>query len=144
MNGGRSPFARCVDGSLLLVDRKVAMSPTEAQAAATEKPHQILSPLPEDRNLERRFHELVTDWQADVAPLSSTPARVGHPAYRAIIALGPAVVPLLLRELERRPGHWFAALKALTGADPVAPSDRGRLGPMTEAWIRWGKEHGHL
>ena len=60
------------------------------------------------------------------------------------IELGPAVVPLLLRELERRPNHWFAALRALTGADPVAPADRGRLGVMAEAWIKWGKERGYL
>jgi len=80
----------------------------------------------------------------EVAPLSSSTARVQHPAYREIIALGPAAVPLLLRELEQRPNHWFAALKSLTGIDPVPPSDRGRIGPMTEAWITWGKEHGFL
>ena len=55
---------------------------------------------------------------------------------------GPQAVPLLLRELEQRPNHWFAALKSLTGVDPVHSSDRGRIGPMTEAWIAWGKEHG--
>ncbi len=70
--------------------------------------------------------------------------RLQHPAYRQIVELGPAVVPLLLRELERRPNHWFAALRALTGADPVAPADRGRLGVMAEAWIKWGKERGYL
>ena len=64
---------------------------------------------------------------------------VGRP-----IALGPAVVPLLLRELERRPKHWFAALRSLTVADPVAPADRGHLGRMAESWITWGKEHGYL
>lgn len=41
-----------------------------------------------------------------------------HPAYQRIIGLGPEVAPLLLRELERQPDHWFWALKALTGADP--------------------------
>ena len=95
-------------------------------------------------DLERTFRELVTEWHAEVAALSSTTARVRHPSYRAIVALGPAVVPLLLRELEQRPNHWFTALEALTGADPVAPSDRGRIGPMTDAWIKWGKEHGYL
>jgi hypothetical protein len=94
--------------------------------------------------VEGRFRELVDEWQADVAPLSSTTARVQHPAYREIIALGPAAVPLLLRELERRPNHGFAALRALTGADPVAPADRGHLVAMAEAWIRWGKERGYL
>jgi hypothetical protein len=94
--------------------------------------------------LERRFRKLVANWQAEVAALSSTTARVRHPSYLAIVALGPEVVPLLLRELEQRPNHWFAALKSLTGADPVAPRDRGRIGPMANAWINWGKEHGYL
>ena len=79
-----------------------------------------------------------------MAHLSSTTARVQHPAYREIIALGPPVVPLLLRELERRPNHWFAALRSLTGADPVAPADRGHLGLMAESWIKWGKERGYV
>jgi hypothetical protein len=98
----------------------------------------------QDPDLELRFHKLVANWQAEVAALSSTTARVQHPSYLAIIALGPNVVPLLLRELEQRPNHWFAALKSLTGADPVPRPDRGRIGPMTEAWITWGKEHGYL
>jgi hypothetical protein len=93
----------------------------------------------QDPELERRFRKLVANWHADVAALSSTRARGQHPSYLAIIALGPDVVPLLLRELEQRPNHWFAALKSLTGADPVPRPDRGRIGPMTEAWITWGE-----
>jgi hypothetical protein len=56
--------------------------------------------------------------------------------------MGTAVVPHLLRELERRPDHWFWALTAITGADPVKPEDRGKLRKMTDAWLRWGKEQG--
>jgi hypothetical protein len=97
-----------------------------------------------DPDLERRFRDLANVWQAEVAHLSSTTARVNHTAYREIIALGPVVVPLLLRELAKSPNHWFAALRAITGADPVPPSERGRVDPMTEAWIRWGRDHGYL
>ncbi len=125
-------------------DRMTAMSPAKTVPASAEPPHQAEDPLPKDTELERRFQERVAEWRAGVAHLSSSTARVQHPAYRAITAMGPAVVPLLLRELQQRPNHWFAALRSLTGADPVAPSDRGRIGPMTEAWVRWGKEHGYL
>ena len=97
-----------------------------------------------DSDVEEVFHKLVAEWETSVAPLSSTTARVKHPAYQRIIALGQAAVPLLLRELEERPNHWFAALRTLTGADPVAPADRGKIRPMTEAWLTWGKEHGYL
>jgi hypothetical protein len=96
-----------------------------------------------DSDLEARFNDLAARWRAEVAHISSTMARLNHPAYQQIIELGPNVVPLLLRELEWRPNHWFAALKALTGVDPVSPSDQGKIGLMAEAWIRWGREHGY-
>jgi len=133
-----------IDRLSQVIDRMAAMSPTKTEPASTGPSLETRSQLQNDPDLERRFRELVVEWQAEVAPLSSTTARVQHPSYREIITLGPAVVPLLLRELEQRPNHWFAALKSLTGADPVAPSDRGKIGPMTEAWIKWGKEHGYL
>jgi hypothetical protein len=120
------------------------MSSTRIEPASAEPSHQAQAQIRQDPDLERKFRELVAEWQADVASLSSSTARVRHPAYRSIIALGPPVVPLLLRELEQRPNHWFAALKSLTGVDPVPPADRGRIDPMTEAWIQWGKEHGYL
>jgi len=58
-----------------------------------------------------------------------------HPAYQEIISLGEAVVPLLLREVAREPDHWFSALKAITGANPVSPSDRGHIDKMAAAWL---------
>jgi hypothetical protein len=120
------------------------MSPTKTEAPAFQPSQPVPCRPTNDPDLERRFRELSDEWQADVAHLSSTTARVQHPAYREIIAMGPRVVPLLLRELERRPNHWFAALRSLTGADPVAAAERGQLGPMAEAWIKWGRERGYV
>jgi hypothetical protein len=97
-----------------------------------------------DPKVDDVFRKLVAEWKAAVAPLSSTTARVNHPAYQKIIALGQAAIPLLLRELQEQPNHWFAALRALTGADPVEPSDRGKVGPMADAWLRWGKTNAYL
>ena len=56
---------------------------------------------------------------------------------------GPAVLPLLLRELQERPDHWFWALRAITGEDPVATEDRGKLDAMTAAWLRWAEKHAY-
>ena len=64
-----------------------------------------------------------------------------HPAYQQIIGLGPAAVPLLLRELEREPDYWFWAIKAITGVDPVADADRGRMRAMSATWISWGRKN---
>ena len=51
-------------------------------------------------------------------------------------------MPFILQELEQKPDHWFAALRAMTGEDPVTPEDRGQMDRMASAWVRWGKEHG--
>lgn len=94
-------------------------------------------------NSAHRFHELVEDWKANCGPTSSVTQLAMHPAYQQIIGMGPEAVPLILKELERSPDHWFWALSAITGADPVEPEDKGRLNKMAYAWIRWGVEQGY-
>lgn len=94
------------------------------------------------QSVAERFHALVRTWKFDVAPLSSTTEMAMHPAYQQIIGLGPEAVPLLLRELRREPDHWFWALKAITGVDPVEPTQRGRVKEMAEAWFTWARQQG--
>src|SRR5205823_28588 len=95
------------------------------------------APLSGD-DLRRRFEQLAAEWEQAVACLSDSTLRESHPAYRSIVALGPPVIPLLLADLERTHRHWFAALAELTGANPVAAEDAGRIRRMAEAWTRWG------
>jgi hypothetical protein len=57
--------------------------------------------------------------------------------------MGPEVVPWLLRKLEREPDHWFRALHALTGADPVPAESCGKVREMAQAWLRWARAHGY-
>ena len=68
---------------------------------------------------------------------------VEHPSYRAIIALGEPAIPLILEVLVREPDYWFAALKAITGANPVRPEDQGNLTKMAASWIEWGRSSGY-
>src|SRR5438067_10430365 len=91
-------------------------------------------------SLEAEFQSLARQWKEACSVLSSTSAMVAHPAYKSIIDLGPPVVPLLLRELEKEPAHWFEALKAMTGDDPVSPKDWGNISAMTSAWLAWGRQ----
>lgn len=93
-------------------------------------------------SISDKFQELAITWKNDVRLYSSVSQMILHPAYQQIIGMGPAVVPLLLRELEKRPDHWFWALKAITGVDPVKPEHRGKVKQMAEAWVRWGQEQG--
>jgi hypothetical protein len=92
---------------------------------------------------EQRFHELVAAWKRERGPHSSSARLAEHPAYQQIIGMGPDVVPLLLRELEREPDHWFRALHTLTGANPVSATSCGNVQEMAAAWLRWGREQGY-
>jgi hypothetical protein len=92
---------------------------------------------------EERFQRLAQTWHEAVAYHSSSRIRYNHPAYQEIIRMGPAVVPLLLRDLEATGRHWFEALRAITGADPIPDTDAGQIAKMKEAWLRWGKEKGY-
>lgn len=95
-------------------------------------------------NPETRFLGLKTQWETDTAILSSATEIALHPAYQKIIGMGHTAIRLILVEMKKRPGHWFWALKSITGEDPVLPEQRGRIKEMTQAWLHWGKEHGYL
>jgi hypothetical protein len=92
---------------------------------------------------EQRFADLVARWKRERGPYSSSARLAEHPAYQQIIGMGPEVIPLLLRELEREPDHWFRALHALTAADPVPAESRGKVREMAAAWLRWGRAQGY-
>lgn len=94
----------------------------------------ISSPQPLE-TVEERFRRLAANWRAETAYLSSSTEMFEHPAYREIIELGQDVVPLLLRDLEKEPDHWFWALMVITSANPVSPADAGNLDRMAEAWL---------
>lgn len=92
----------------------------------------------------QRFAMLAARWYKETAPLSSVSEIAMHPAYQEIIGMGQEALPLILCELQQRPGHWFWALRAITGEDPVRPEQRGKIREMTAAWLLWGKEHGYV
>jgi hypothetical protein len=91
-----------------------------------------------------RFITLKTRWESETAHLSSITEISMHPAYQQIIGMGPIAIPLILSEINTKPGHWFWALKSITGEDPVLPSQRGRIKEMVKAWLQWGKEQGYV
>lgn len=89
------------------------------------------------------FEVLASEWKEQVGGSSFVAEKTRHPAYQKIIEMGTVVVPFLLRELEQKPTHWFEALKAITGANPVQPEQRGRTKQMAQAWLKWGREQGY-
>jgi hypothetical protein len=99
----------------------------------------------EAKELAQTFCDLVDVWKNETGHLSSITKAIAHPSYLRIIGLardstGHEIERLLLRELEAEPDHWFAALTAITGEDPVQPQND--FDESVEAWLRWGRNKG--
>ncbi|XZN99144.1 MAG: hypothetical protein ACM65K_13065 [Microcoleus sp.] len=90
-----------------------------------------------------KFYALASDWEKEVAGLSSTAQMSQYPAYQEIINMGTKIVPLLLLELKKNPVYWLSALGAITGENPIKPEQRGRVKQMASAWIEWGRNQGY-
>jgi len=94
--------------------------------------------------IQERFRELRDDWKSKTRHLSNTAQISLVFSFQQIIGMGPAVLPLILAELEREPDHWFWALEAISGENPVAAGDAGDIEASARAWVAWGKRKGHL
>lgn len=92
--------------------------------------------------LAAEFARLAERWAAETEFQSNPYKRILHRDYQRIIGLGPGVLPLLLRRLRDEPDHWFHALTAVTGHDPIRPEHAGKLPLMTQDWLDWAREHG--
>ena len=100
------------------------------------------SPIFKD-SIIAKFRALSTEWKSSRNLVTSSTEMFMHPAYQKIIGMGQTVVPLIFNELEKNIDHWFWALKAITEADPVPPTHRGRLGLMAKDWLSWAKAQGY-
>lgn len=89
------------------------------------------------------FDRLADEWEFETALLSQSDQAAEHPAHRAIVDMGEPAVPLILARMQSRGGHWFHALHAITGANPVKPAERGNVKAMQSAWLKWGKLNGY-
>jgi len=92
--------------------------------------------------LAEEFETLKHVWKEETGHHSSLHDKAIHRAYQRIIGMGPAVLPLIFRSMKAEPDHWFWALHAITGADPVPAEERGRVDAMTQRWLHWAHEQG--
>ncbi len=90
------------------------------------------------------FTTLVTEWKAARVNVSRVDKMVLLAPYQQIIGMGQQAVPLILKELQRSPDHWFWALHAITGENPIPEEARGNLPQMAAAWLTWGRDHGYV
>lgn len=92
--------------------------------------------------LEQRFLKLAEQWHWETDFYSMSWQILDHPAYREITAMGEVALPWILRDLEQTGGHWFEALRTITGQDPASDARPGRIGQIREAWLEWGRSQG--
>jgi hypothetical protein len=145
------------DGTLEL-DRKLNLPPGRVRVSveavppaesllATEVDPVASGHLPQDgpaRDIERRFQDLHRQWKEATLFSSSITEIATHSAYQQIIGMGREALPFIIQELHREPDHWFWALRAITGEDPVLQADRGKTPRMAAAWLNWARDHGYL
>lgn len=87
-------------------------------------------------SLRVQFEHLKDTWATDCLFISDTSARIAHPAYRAIVALGAPVVSLLIEDLGSTP-DWAIALRQITGEDPTGEEAWGDARKQSDAWHAW-------
>ena len=84
------------------------------------------------------FVELANNWDEETMYISSCSVINSCPSYLRIISYGTQALPFIFEDLKtRRHRHWFAALKAITGIDPIPTGMWGKIAGMTEVWIEW-------
>lgn len=91
---------------------------------------------------EGRFRRLAAEWKEQARYLSDSRRMAMLQPYQAIIGMGLAVVPLILEELRAEPHHWYWALEAITGDNPVPVDVDGDMSRIREAWLEWGRQQG--
>ena len=96
------------------------------------------------------FQAFAQRWKSTRATTRSQAMQIASdPNYLRIIGVGPRAVPFILSELRREladgePAHWFTALWAITGENPVPETSQGKIAEMAQAWLAWGEERGHI
>jgi len=97
--------------------------------------------------LERSFHLLASQWKKETRKYSTMIHKTMNNNYIDIMSLNVDVVPLILKELKKKPDHWFVALnhfaRKLKTGDPVPKEHLGNIEKMREDWLRWGEELGY-
>jgi hypothetical protein len=111
---------------------------------STEQSAEKITSVSVGTELEVEFQRLAAEWQRETAHLSSSTAIAQHRSYQAIIGMGKAAIPLILRDLEKTRAQWFWALSSITRESPIKPERRGDVDAMTSAWLDWGRSHRYI
>ena len=94
--------------------------------------------------LKQRFNRLRDAWREESFFSSKHGAMLSSSAYLSIIAMGKDALPFIFNEMRQQPEHWFIALNAITGINPVKKENRGDINAMTQDWLNWAVQHRYV
>ena len=118
---------------------------TRRSTGSTSLDFQKSVPMTPTKRLADRFLRLSNEWKRDTGHLSLLSQIAAHPSYQSIVAMGEPAIPLILRDLETEPNHWFSALSAIASESPEIPvHERGDIRAVSEAWLKWGKSKKYI
>jgi hypothetical protein len=124
---------------------QVCVAVTVPQPVVEEGVIELAEEVTAAKTLEAEFDRLAAAWKQETGGTSSAKELVSNPNYKAIIALGKPVVPLLLQEIRQKPGFWFYALRAITMSGPEIPKTiAGNVPAICRLWVEWGEKNGLL
>ena len=101
-------------------------------------------PFSRQNDAALEFSRLANQWLSERPISSFVQNLVLHPAYQRIIGMGEDILPLIFYELKKSPDHWFWALTAISGENPILPAQRGNLTEMRNAWLDWAKKNNYI
>lgn len=93
------------------------------------------------KQLKKQFDFYSSIWKDETIFFSSISEITNNSAYISIISLGQEVLPLIIDDLKISDSHWFYALEALTGCNPIKENHKGIIPLMKNDWIEWAKEN---
>lgn len=109
--------------------------------------------------LKEEFDKLNEEWQKNTCVLSNVHTICKHLNYRKIVDMGEPVIFFILKMFQEilksdvNEPHWhdrfgwgmFPMLCELTGGkNAVREEHAGKIYPMMQDWVNWGKKHKYL
>ena len=93
------------------------------------------------KHLKKRFDFFYSIWQSETMFSSSISEITNNNAYRSIINLGEDIIPFIIQDLKINDNHWFYALEALTGMNPIKNEHKGIVPLMKADWLEWADKN---
>lgn len=93
---------------------------------------------------QHRFKILADKWEDETINLSSTSMMCSNKSYQQIIGMGEKALPYIFERMVIKPNHWYWALSAISGVDPVPEQYKGNIKATLALWLDWGKKNGYF